>query len=572
MNSVLLDIMKKTAPRMNKDVTDGAAKKILEIIPEYFDDIIRSSIKSLNPSVDLKYLGYRRLTPKEEFNLTLMNSNNKSNYDLAESYIYMVEFIFEYQGQKISRPLYLPYCERGNIIRISNTQYHITPVLSDMVISPSFDRVFVRLLKDKLTFLAESKNFILNNEKVPGIVVHTNIVKTNAMNIVDNIGKPLTSISLYILGKYGFKESMNKFVGTDKWLITKDNVDHLRDEYNVFESTKVKPRSLKLTAYVGHDVKICIHKSVKLNNFIENFIFGIIYTMDILPSQSDDMVNVVNNSSREGATVVEHEEEILFWRILLGRIIYKNSFSIDRIFIDMSEHFDNLNGYIDSQIKNKLKENGMIIDDFFELLGLILSNYNLWLINSKEYNSDIKNRYIDILYYIMCDMIIGFNKVIISINKRVSKKANMRIEEITKVLTNELSTRKIFNIAKSQSPSLCLMVVDSSSDLIYPKITAVFEDQSRGSGPKRNNTAQFPEHTKTLRGNQLVIGSLLNLTKSAPSPVFRINPFLNYNIYNGIINIDPDIQKSVEVLDKLLLGRLDNENVEILDNEDTSLD
>ena len=32
MNSVLLDVMKKTAPRMNKDVTDGAAKKILEII------------------------------------------------------------------------------------------------------------------------------------------------------------------------------------------------------------------------------------------------------------------------------------------------------------------------------------------------------------------------------------------------------------------------------------------------------------------------------------------------------------------------------------------------------------
>ena len=48
MNNVLLDVMKKTAPRLNKDVTDGAAKKILEIIPEYFDDIIRSSIKSLN--------------------------------------------------------------------------------------------------------------------------------------------------------------------------------------------------------------------------------------------------------------------------------------------------------------------------------------------------------------------------------------------------------------------------------------------------------------------------------------------------------------------------------------------
>ena len=476
MNSVLLNVMKKNSPHFNKDVTDGAAKKILETIPEYFDDIIRSSIKSLNPSVDLKYLGYRRLSPKEEFNLTLMNSNNKSNYDLAESYIYMVEYVFEYQGQKISRPLYLPYCEKGNIIRISNTQYHIIPVLSDMVISPSYDRIFVRLLKDKLTFLAESKNFILNNEKVPGIVIHTNIVKTNAMNIVDDIGRPLTSISLYILGKYGFKGAMSKFIGTDKWRVTTDNVDDLRKDYNVFESTKIKPRSLKMIAYTGHDVKICIHKSVKLNNFIENFIFGIIYTLDILPLQANDMVDVVNKASGPNASHIDKEDEILFWRILLGRVVYKNSFSIDRIVMDMQEHFDNLNGYIDSQIKNKLKENGIILDNFFELLGVILTNYNVWLINSKEYNSDVKNRYIDILYYIMCDMIIGFNKVIISINKRVSKKANMRIEEITKVLTNELSTRKIFNIAKSQSPSLCLMVVDSSTDLMYPKITAVFED------------------------------------------------------------------------------------------------
>ncbi len=146
-----------------------------------------------------------------------------------------------------------------------------------MVISPSYDRVFVRLLKDKLTFLAESKNFILNNEKVPGIIIHTNIVKTNAMNIVDNIGKPLTAISLYILGKYGFKRTMDKFLGTDKWIVTTDNVDHLREEYNVFESTKIKPRSLKMVAYVGHDVKICIHKSIKLNNFIENFVISYYY-------------------------------------------------------------------------------------------------------------------------------------------------------------------------------------------------------------------------------------------------------------------------------------------------------
>ncbi len=560
MNDVLKRTIEENCPKFNKNVVEGTAKYVLKVIPEFFDDIIKSSIRSLSPSINLTYEGYRRLTPKEEFNRMIVSDINKTTYDLAVSDLYMVEYIFKYNNEIIRRPLYLPFTNDGNIIQISNTKYSIVPVLSDTVISPSYNEVFVRLLKDKLTFKSTTRNFIINGEKQPGQIVYTRIVKTSTMNLSDNIGKPLTAVSLYLLGEYGFKETMKRYCKTDKYVITNQDTTNLKAEYNIFESTRIKPRSLKEYGYNGHEVKICLHKSIEITPFLENFIFGIIYTLDILPEHADDMITVSNMDNIE--------EERLYWRIMLGRITYKNSFSIDRIVDDMNEHFDTLQGYLDNLIKTKLRENGIRVNNFFDLLVNILDNYNIWLINSKEYNSDINNRYIDMLYYIMYDIIVGFNKVILNINKRAGKKANLSQKEIVKIFTNELSPRKIFTLVKSQSQNLALMLCDSSTDIKYPKVTALLEDQSRGNGVKRGSKTQFPESTKTLKGHDLYLGSLLFLTKTAPSPRFRANLYMNYDVNSGRLIIPKDIERSIEKLDIMLRGRMENAKIETFEVED----
>lgn len=429
MNSVLAETIDRCCPRFNKNVVDGTGAKVFATIPEYMDDIIRSSIKSLSPKINFVYKGYRRYTPSEEFSMVYVSENNKPQYDIAESDIYLCEYIFEFNGEEIRKPLYLPYAEDGNLLRMSHTLYHIVPVLSDTVVSPSYDAVFVRLLKDKLSFCSTSKSFIVDGNRIPGKVIHTNIVKTNSMNIKDNIGRPLTAVSLYLLGRYGLKYVLEHYAGIKDFIISDQNVDNIRDKYVVYESTKTKPRSLKETVYVGHDFKICISRKEKISTFLENFIYGLIYSFDILPHEVPDCVSVYHSGNIR--------EEILYWRILLGRIVYKNSFSVDRIVEDMVDHFDNLEGYLDNLIKVKLRENKIIAENFFDLLYVIMDNYNTWLINSKEYNSDIRNRYIDILYYILYEVIVGFNKVILNLNKRVGKKTQIHSREVKKIIGNE---------------------------------------------------------------------------------------------------------------------------------------
>ena len=108
----------------------------------------------------------------------------------------------------------------------------------------------------------------------------------------------------------------------------------------------------------------------------------------------------------------------------------------------------------------------------------------------------------------------------------------------------------------------------ATGDNMYPKITSLLEDQSRGAGVNRGTSSQFPESTKTLSGIQLVIGSLLFLNKTAPSPQFRINPYLNYDIYTGRVKIDDETALMVNTLNNLLRGKTENTNAQALTEED----
>lgn len=470
MNKILYSIVDKYCPKFNKNVSDGCAKVLLEDLPRILDVIFTDSIRSLSPQIPLEYVGYRKISPDEEFKNLILNDNGKTVYDIAISDVYPVEYVFRFNGEEIRKPIYLLYCDNGNLLKISNTVYSITPVLSETVISPSNIKIFVRLLKAKIDVNGKMKNFLFNGTKVSGIVLYAAIVRTKSLSIKDNLGSHYTSIFLYPLGKYGLKETLKKYLKIEDFTISLGNVDHMRNEYNIWESTKVRPRNLKDQGYLGHDLKICVSKKYPLTPLLENLIYGIIYTFDVLPHEAKNIY--------EGFVTGDIEAEKNEWRLILGIIAYKDSYSKDRVIQDMSEHFDALEGYVDSVIQSKLRNNNIIVNDFFDLLMVIGENFNIWTLNAKEYSSDINNRYIDIVYYLLHDIVVGFNTVILNLNKRAGKKIDgMLKKEATKIMQKNLSSRTIFNLVTAKEPNLTIQAQNgSSTDLIYPKITALLED------------------------------------------------------------------------------------------------
>lgn len=98
--------------------------------------------------------------------------------------------------------------------------------------------------------------------------------------------------------------------------------------------------------------------------------------------------------------------------------------------------------------------------------------------------------------------------------------------------------------------------------------------QSRGNGVKRAPQSTIPEAAKTLKGGDLGFGSVLFLGKNLPSPRFKMNMFMDYDIGTGKINYPDDIKAALEKLNSLLQGIQPNmldSNSELETTNDTDM-
>lgn len=91
--------------------------------------------------------------------------------------------------------------------------------------------------------------------------------------------------------------------------------------------------------------------------------------------------------------------------------------------------------------------------------------------------------------------------------------------------------------------------------------------QSRGNGVKKAKNGSFPEARRTLKAHDLYLGSMLFITKSSPSPAFRTNLFMNYDLDSGRILVPSEIDKPLNKLDVLLSGRTENTKIEVMEDD-----
>jgi hypothetical protein len=306
---------------------------------------------------------------------------------------------------------------------------------------------------------------------------------------------------------------------------------------------------LKDPNYRPHGIKILVPKD-KVTPTLESIVGSLIVSFDLVNLYSKDIVNVIDNPKKEK----------IFWKAILGKVIYKNNYTLSRLLKDMDEFLDVVKGYIDEIIYEKLKENNIIVNDFYELIFHIIDKFNHYVLIGEERSASIDTRYIDINYYILFELISGINKTLYSINKEYSRK-KLTTKDINKIFNNHWSSRKIFNLIKN-GVNIALNLVDYSGDNYYWKITSLLHDQNQGQGVKKHKDNAFPKSTRQIHAEDLIMGNVLYLSKKAPSPRFKINPFAKIDFTTGKFITD-DVRDTLEVLNKLLEGKFeDNEILE----------
>lgn len=466
MNKLLDRCIEETTPRMSKAI-EGYAPQVMRDIPDFLNTRFAANIKIIDDKIPLRYLGYRYMSPEEEHRAGL-SKNTKTTIDIAESSLYMVEFKFSYDGQPITKQVLLPYSERGNLMKISNTTYVVSPVVSDRVFTPSDNSIFAKLAITKINFNSIVYNIRLNGVKIPMQVIYSNEIIRIKVN-ADNIGKPIPPIALYLLAKYGLRGTIEKYFNGkegDIKLIYGEVSEEDKKEYAIYQSCKERPRSHRDTTYLGHDTKILVRNEISDDVSLINLVSSIIYALDMLPELGEDAVEVFNNPEyaiddfEKKVRIFDVEKE--YWLLLLGKLVFKDVWSPGRIITDMRKNLAALDYYLDDYSKSIARYE---MEDFFDMIKLLLGNYNKWIIEHKEFNGSLENKFVDMISYLSHDISYAYTKTLLNINKRFYKSANgVSFKEVSKIF-QELSPKKIFTLVKSNATNLTLTVADCNYKL-----------------------------------------------------------------------------------------------------------
>lgn len=543
--SKLLDMH---TPRANTDITEGLAYLYFpRYSEEYIDNILRGLSKSLPPGME--YKGYTRITPEEEYMEATRERNYKRIYDLARSDLYMIKLRFEYKGQPLApRYMYMPFVDRGGLIHLGGTLYHISPVLTDKVISPSSNNVFIRLLRDKVIFDRFTYSFLWNGNRDVTQVIWSGIYrKTKEIKKLPVTTKARSCIAHYLFARYGMLSAFEKYCGF-KPVVGEDEINshnYPASNWIICESSQVKPRTYIQSTYNPTRIKLAI----PINHWtplVKSLVGGFYYVADNFPSYlKPDYLNNRNT-----------------WMILLGHIIFSGTLGIGKLYDSVNEHFESLDNYIDPIISHKLAELGYDVKDFYDLLIIIIMNFDSWVSNA-DGNVSMYGKTLEILYDVMYNISESIFTMNFRLNKAATKKAaigkELTAREIEEILNRRLKTGSIFKLT---GRNIAVSTVSYSGDNMYPKITSNLSQQQSMSGGGRKKKGRkgkvAMDASKRVHVSMADAGNILFLSKANPSPADKANMFMSVDLTTGSIIPKAKFADLLQETDKILKGKIPN--------------
>ncbi len=538
MQRLFAELAIANTPKVNPYIMNGLATYYIPQALEYLDAVFKSASRSFPKG--LEYVSYERCTPMEEFEEHTRPKNNKRQYDLARSDVFLVKFYFKFHGVLLPpRYVYLPFVNEGGVFSLGGAAFHMTPVLSDKVISPGFDSVFVKLLRDKVIFKRFYHSMVIDGRREMTHIVWSAIYRKGSSGAkIPRTTKALTTVAHYLFARLGVSQTFQKYCGFVPVFGEEEinEVTYPKEDWVICQSTEIKPKTFIGKFYEPTRIRMAIPRS-EWNLYVQAMVAGFYYVVDNFPDRLK--LSYIDNTN--------------LWMILLGHIVFSGHFSEGKLFANIEKHFTSISDYVDCIIIEKLKDINYYVDDFFDLLALILKNFNE-ITNQHEGNGNsVYNKNMEILYYAMFDITAGIFRANFRLNEMATKKT-LSAKDVTEIFNKHLRMGAIYSLASGKVVASSLTY---SGDHKYPKITSLVTEQENLPGSNRaKNSRKTVSSRDRIHTSMVEVGSLYFLPKSNPTPVVRTNMFLNIDLATGNIIRNP---KLIEVLDRTqeMLSTLD---------------
>jgi len=528
----LENLIKGRMPKMNPEVTSGFVKHEMDNADVLIDRVFRGAFESLCSNIT--YVGMQRCKPEEEYRFNLKRnggpSNAKGRYELARSDIFLTKVLFEVDGH-LQKPtlLYIPYCDDTGLTHLRGTAHTISPVLEDPGVSVTRDGCFFRVACDKIvvkrighTYCKDELNIL---QKIVTTQKHVNIpygkiYRAKAQKANSAKSAPVTTLPHYLFAKYGVTYVYKHFANVEVVFgydheITEQT--HPSSEWSRYYSAKQPPsgNKAKRLAWQASHVALAV-KTTTPSTLVEILTAGYFYVADY--ASSDFMPEYSDN--------LEH------WVMMMGRMVFNKTVKFSQMLEYLAPHFASLDTYLDEMTRESLLEEGVAVDNIYELFVFIIMSLDQ-MINNVNLAS-MYGKKLSILPYLLSPIIHGifftkFNlmqlcKVRIPDPETGEEKMIFTERNLQDVLTANLKPEAIYNIKKSEYGFKSSLAAPGDNKMF--KILSKIVLQQNAIVPSgRSNESPMLDMSKSLDASIADGFCYLHVTKPEPTGRAHMSPW-----------------------------------------------
>lgn len=474
--------VKDQLPRFNDYLLKDYREEQVNRFDEFIHTVFQEAIQLFNG--DLKYHGYRVLSPEKRIAYNIENGLIKGRVNIQKSELKLLEFMFEYENQMIPVYLYLPYLHNHALV-INDTKFYIKLAIIDKMIFRVTDGVIVKVMRSPLQFWRTEQITYTDTE---GNVYYDAVITVKAHYRKEKASTKVskTPVVLYILSIYDFDRTTKEF-GLPPGSISFTN--------QVVENDKI------YTYFkCNENIFLKVEKEVVMHDIsFRRFVASILYILKMVKRYT--IADLYNQT---------------FYKMILGKNLYGMNTKEALAAGHAESHLDSLKSYLDRYTKKELEMMRIYCDDVFALFIAVFFNIDNWLINYSP--NDLFDKRIGGADLILMGMV---KSIFTRFYDTLKKNKVITIKNIRSML--KMDPMRITGIWKvpSLQPNNALYNDNVLIGILLKKI----RQSSTQENASKKNTNLLTATDHQFHPSFAAIEALLAIPSSSPGIAGEINPY-----------------------------------------------
>lgn len=554
-------------PKFNRAIAEGVGyTQAKDGIHDRVNAIMKRELthSTSNPRLPagLEYVGFRHMSPVETYAYRLQRSEPKGKKNrrgilIAPTDTYMISTEFNIPGfGPLHRPIFLSFLRRGGLMQSWGTTYHVAPVIHTPGICVEHNGLFINFdfsRKTTLQYCKSTVKMLVNGRDMQVFIPGTSTLYGGSGSGNDNGPKPLP---YWIYGRYGFTEGVRKYTGANVFIYPAYKAAELDlEKYVIIMSgERTHSREIQYVLVAERESFPSLYgQGWDENEHVLLVMCGAFFRAAHF--YAGKKIGRRSNSSR-GLTPlftrldVDREDEDIAnlnsadtWKEILGRSHVGGTQSDVDLLIGMEKHFQEIERYVNNQVRGELIQADPDIDADLDIFGFLYYVVRKMTLDRLKRNSDMAslfNKKLTVTDYMLLGRG-GFNSTVS--NLRWALEGLTRQDRITsqedlgskiKDKINFMVSSSMVRFTESSNGAKSTFNASTESMVLAISTHAVSQTETDSKSGKTNN---LNDRTKHASASHIVLGNMYFIAKSSPFKYGILNQYMETS--NSLTMIRP---------------------------------